>query len=203
MSDTPIRITAEVQTDSNQCKFVLDRLLAKEGTFFFDNSQAATGSALPEALFSLADVEKVRLGANTVMITQKGNADWRVLGKEVGRLIRETIASGRPGIAQKLIDQLPDKTAEAAIREKAKEIIQAEINPAVASHGGYVELLDVRKNDLFIAMGGGCQGCGMSSITLKHGVEQAFRKAIPNLGTVYDTTDHAAGQNPYYAAGGH
>lgn len=203
MADTPIRITAEVQTDPNQCKFVLDRLLAEEGTFFFDNPQTAVGSALPEALFSLSDVDKIRLGANTAMITQKGNADWRVLGKEIGRLIRETLASGRPAVSPKLVDQLPDKTAEAAIREKAKEIIQAEINPAVASHGGYVELLDVRKNDLFIAMGGGCQGCGMSSITLKHGVEQAFRKGIPNLGTVYDTTDHAAGQNPYYAAGGH
>jgi Fe-S cluster biogenesis protein NfuA len=78
-----------------------------------------------------------------------------------------------------------------------------DINPAVAAHGGVVELIDVQRNDVFLRMGGGCQGCGMASMTLRQGVESAIRRTVPEVGAIMDTTDHAAGRNPYYASAGH
>jgi len=48
-------------------------------------------------------------------------------------------------------------------------------------------------------MGGGCQGCGMADVTLKQGVEKSIRQAVPEIGAIMDTTDHATGRNPYYA----
>jgi Fe/S biogenesis protein NfuA len=48
-------------------------------------------------------------------------------------------------------------------------------------------------------MGGGCVGCGMADVTLKQGVEKSIREAIPEVGAIMDTTDHASGRNPYYA----
>lgn len=79
-----------------------------------------------------------------------------------------------------------------------QELLDTQINPAVASHGGHVELIDVKDNVVYIRFGGGCQGCGMVSVTLNQGVEQAIREAFPEIREIVDVTDHAAGTNPYY-----
>ena len=85
--------------------------------------------------------------------------------------------------------------------EKAKavqEVIDSQINPGIAAHGGTVQLLDVKDDIAYISFGGGCQGCGMVDVTLKQGVQVMIKEAVPDLIDVLDTTDHAAGTNPYY-----
>ena len=79
-----------------------------------------------------------------------------------------------------------------------QELLDTQINPGVATHGGHVELMDVQDNMVYIRFGGGCQGCGMVSVTLNQGVEQAIREAFPEIREIVDITDHAAGTNPYY-----
>ncbi len=86
-----------------------------------------------------------------------------------------------------------DPTAKAV-----QAVLDTQINPSVAGHGGYVALLDVKGSTAYIALGGGCQGCGMADVTLKQGIEVAIRNAVPEIEQVLDTTDHAAGENPYY-----
>lgn len=86
-----------------------------------------------------------------------------------------------------------DPTAKAV-----QQVIDTRINPGIAAHGGYVTLLDVKDDVAYIAMGGGCQGCGMASVTLKQGIEVLIREAVPEIRQVMDTTDHAGGTNPYY-----
>ena len=87
------------------------------------------------------------------------------------------------------------------IKSRVQELIETSINPAVAGHGGYVELLDVKDNVVYLQMGGGCQGCGAADITLKAGIERLIKEEMPEIVEVLDTTDHAAGANPYYTAG--
>ena len=77
-------------------------------------------------------------------------------------------------------------------------VLDREINPAVAAHGGFVTLLDVKDDVVYIALGGGCQGCGMVDVTLKQGIEVMIREAVPEIREIVDTTDHAGGRNPYY-----
>ncbi len=76
--------------------------------------------------------------------------------------------------------------------------LDAEINPSVATHGGHIDLLDVSDGIAYIHMGGGCQGCGMASVTLGQGVRVSLLERFPEIVDVLDTTDHAAGKNPYY-----
>ena len=59
-------------------------------------------------------------------------------------------------------------------------------------------ILDVKDNVLYLQMWGGCQGCGLADMTLKHGVEAAVREAVPEIGEIFDLTDHASGRNPYH-----
>ncbi len=85
--------------------------------------------------------------------------------------------------------------------QKIQELIDERINPAVAAHGGQIELLNVEDEAIYIHMGGGCQGCGMANATLKHGIEAMIQEVFPEIKQVIDTTDHAAGTNPYYEGG--
>lgn len=82
--------------------------------------------------------------------------------------------------------------------ETIQELIDTQINPAVAGHGGFVQLVDVKDNIVYVQLGGGCQGCGMVDVTLRQGIEVMIREALPEIEQVVDTTDHAGGTNPYY-----
>jgi len=79
-----------------------------------------------------------------------------------------------------------------------QQVLDTEINPAVASHGGWVALLEVKDDVAYIQLGGGCQGCGMVDVTLKQGIEVRIREAVPAIREIIDTTDHAGGKNPYF-----
>jgi Fe/S biogenesis protein NfuA len=87
---------------------------------------------------------------------------------------------------------------QGALAEKVKEVLEAQVNPAVAAHGGEIVLVDVQGSEIFIQMGGGCQGCALSRMTLKQGVERMVRQAVPEITAVHDVTDHTSGDNPFY-----
>ncbi|MDX1579069.1 MAG: NifU family protein [Gemmatimonadota bacterium] len=86
------------------------------------------------------------------------------------------------------------------LADRVKHVLETRVNPGVASHGGHISLVDVDGADVYLELGGGCQGCGMARVTLKQGVERMLREAIPDIGEIHDVTDHAAGANPYYAS---
>ncbi len=79
-----------------------------------------------------------------------------------------------------------------------QKLIDGEISAGVASHGGQVELIDVKDNVVYVRLGGGCQGCGMVDVTLRQGIEHLIQQEFPQIHSVVDTTDHASGHNPYY-----
>jgi Fe/S biogenesis protein NfuA len=79
-----------------------------------------------------------------------------------------------------------------------QKLLDEHINPAVADHGGYVTLLDVKDDIAYVALGGGCQGCGMADVTLKQGIEALITEEVPGIRQVIDSTDHASGTNPFY-----
>jgi Fe/S biogenesis protein NfuA len=82
--------------------------------------------------------------------------------------------------------------------ERVRQVLEVQVNPAVAVHGGSAELVAVEGDTAYVRLGGGCQGCGMAAVTLRQGVETAIRAAVPEIVRITDVTDHAAGANPYY-----
>lgn len=85
-----------------------------------------------------------------------------------------------------------------SVADKVRLLLDSEINPAVAAHGGRVELSAVEDGVVYLSFGGGCHGCGLVDVTLKQGVESRLRELVPEIERVVDTTDHAAGANPFY-----
>ncbi len=87
------------------------------------------------------------------------------------------------------------------VAAKVQQILEERINPGVASHGGWVSLIDYEAGRVYLKLGGGCQGCGMVDVTLKQGIERVLKDEIPEVIEVLDTTDHASGTNPYFSPG--
>jgi Fe/S biogenesis protein NfuA len=81
---------------------------------------------------------------------------------------------------------------------RVQGVLDQKVNPGVASHGGHVDLIEVRDGTAYIQLGGGCQGCAQVDVTLGQGIRVAILAAVPEVHAVVDTTDHAAGTNPYY-----
>jgi Fe/S biogenesis protein NfuA len=85
-----------------------------------------------------------------------------------------------------------------SVEDKVRQLLDQQVNPAIAAHGGYAGLAKVEDAAAYITMGGGCQGCAMSALTLREGIESAILAAIPEITSVVDTTDHSSGENPFY-----
>ena len=83
---------------------------------------------------------------------------------------------------------------------KVQTVLDERVNPGLASHGGFVSLMEVKENTAYVAMGGGCQGCGMASVTLNDGIIVMIQEAVPEIADIVDVTDHAMGKNPFYAS---
>ena len=193
-----IRIKACVDKDASACTFMVDRpVLEGLSAWFPEKIWAKDVSSLAERLFEIKDVGSVMLHDTTVTVTYaKGSlSDWEELAKEIGPVIREQLKAETSVIIEEFREGIPP---EDEIRQKLQACLDLEINPGIAAHSGVITLERVDGNTLYITMGGGCQGCAASTITLRNGIHTVFRKAVPQIGAIYDETDHASGTNPYF-----
>ena len=77
-------------------------------------------------------------------------------------------------------------------------MLERDVNPSIAAHGGHAELVAIEGATAYLRLGGGCQGCGMATVTLSQGIEVAITEAVPEIKAIVDVTDHASGRNPYF-----
>ena len=147
-----------------------------------------------------SDDELLKFGDLTVIIAAKDkdkfeNASLN-LSEDMNSLEMDNPNTPSPSIIDSS-EPLPELTGDLA--NKVKTILEQQINPAIAAHGGVATLVNVEGNDVYLQLGGGCQGCGMAQVTLSQGIEASLKEAIPEIGNVIDATDHSSGQNPYFA----
>ena len=99
--------------------------------------------------------------------------------------------------------KVPKVGADASVEERINYVLQSEINPSLAAHGGDVQLLELVEEEgvgltAILKFGGGCQGCSAVDMTLRQGVEVQLKQQIPELTQVVDDTDHSHTENAYY-----
>lgn len=87
---------------------------------------------------------------------------------------------------------------EGSVEERLQQLLDGEINPMLATHGGFAAVDRVEGETAYMIMGGGCQGCGLAQLTLTEGIKATVEDRIPEITEVVDVTDHAAGDNPFY-----
>jgi Fe-S cluster biogenesis protein NfuA len=193
-----IAIKARRETNVPACVLMVNRPLLQGLSFWAPEAHVAYAySPLAAALFDVGGVASVLIHDTTVTVMRDGSdfSPWEDFAKRMGEQIRAHLKSGIPVLDPSYQESIP---GEEEIRERLQRVIDEEINPGIASHSGVIVLNRVVGNTIYITMGGGCQGCAASSITLRSGVEGAFRKEVPQLGAVLDETDHTSGVNPFF-----
>ena len=197
--DPTITIRAEtLQADPDTYKFTVSRTVHPGGPFFFDSRERAAGSPLVERLFALPGVAHVLVAETVVTVGKDPNVAWSALKPAIGAAIRTQLLTVVPAILEARHDASTGRRTDAEIRRVVQELLDREVNRSIAAHGGRISIADVRDGNLFIAMSGGCQGCAASSVTLRQGLEVMVRRVAPEIVDIVDTTDHAAGEKPFY-----
>ena len=93
---------------------------------------------------------------------------------------------------------MPGAGLDTDIARRVTAVLDRQVNPSIASHGGHAELAGIDGATAYLRLGGGCQGCGMATVTLSQGIEVAITQAVSEIDRVVDVTDHASGTNPYF-----
>ncbi len=165
------------------------------GAYRFASPADAAGVPVAEAVLAVPGVDAVVLSDDAVTVEKQSSHEWCDLEEPV-RYAITTAMSGMQATPKGVAPAMDDD----AMFDTVVEIFRVEINPAIASHGGAVELIDVQDGTVVLRMQGGCQGCGMANVTLRQGIEGTLRRALPSLKGIQDVTDHTAGTDPYFSS---
>ena len=189
-----IKIRGEPTADPQKCRFVLDGEVLSRASLTFTSESDTENAPLAKKLLDLPYIAQVNIAGQVVTLTGDNIDSWPSVGKEIGGVIREQIKSGEAPVTEKAMD-----AGNNALFDQVNTLIRDDVNPSIASHGGVITLHNVSDGKAYVTMGGGCQGCSMSSVTLKQGVESYIVAKVDGVNEVVDITNHSEGDNPYYS----
>jgi len=168
---------------------------------------AVTGSRGPEYTYDLT-FEPIAEATETDIVYQQGELPVMVPADSMDALQGATLDLPGPDGSGGLVLRNPNRPDPLAgidldltgsTAEKVQQLLDQQINPSLAAHGGFAQLKGVDGDKVYVLMGGGCQGCAVSAMTLRDGIAASITAAIPEITEVIDVTDHLAGENPYYS----
>ncbi|MEJ6395932.1 DUF6522 family protein [Gymnodinialimonas sp. 2305UL16-5] len=197
MSEAPTRRRIRAQSsarDDNVMGFVLDAPLQTAGAVRLDRSD---GSPLAQVLFATPGLRRIEVSGSTIWVSKDTDSDWAALKPRIAESIRNVLDETETPLASG--DTSGASDPDAVLFKAVEDLLDRQVNPAVAAHGGQISADRVESGTIYLRMSGGCQGCAASSATLRQGVERMLRAALPQIVDIVDVTDHAAGSNPFYA----
>lgn len=162
------------------------------GEFTYDLALRPLAAAEPGDEVAEVDGLPVVIPGADVESLRGATIDWS------DDLMRGGLTVSNPNRPQVVTPALGNGELTGDVEERVAQVIDRRINPAIAQHGGRAMLERVEDGIAFVRLGGGCQGCGMATVTLDQGIESAILESVPEIRQVVDVTDHAAGENPYY-----
>jgi len=135
---------------------------------------------------------------NVATICKASTASWLGLKAAIGMAIRAQLHTGVPAVLEMLVQTDTQGRSDAELTTAVQDLLDKEVNRSIANHGGKISIVEVCQGTLYIAMSGGCQECASSHVTLRQGFEVMLKQVAPDIDTIVDTTNHAAGQQPFY-----
>jgi Fe-S cluster biogenesis protein NfuA len=191
-----IEIVREVdRRNPDVCRFTSERTLFV-GTRTVASLAEAKGLVLAERLICIPGVAKIQVIGHLLVVTKTFDKQWEQLATEIESVVTAYLVSDEALTAEDIHDQM--MLIGRSTKEKVQYLIDTQINPGVAEHGGFVRVVDVNDDIVYLRMGGGCQGCGAADFTLKQGIETIIKRGVPEIHQIIDVTNHSAGVNPYY-----
>jgi Fe/S biogenesis protein NfuA len=183
------------ETDAEKLALWVEVTGTRDGAYTYDIYFQVAGDASEADAVDGDDELKVVVPQSSVARLAGARLDWSDDG-EGGLVILNPNTPPRPEV---FATRPPgDLTGDMAQRVLA--ILEEQVNPSIAMHGGRADLVAVEDDVVYLRLSGGCQGCGLATVTLSQGIEVALRDALPEIVSVVDVTDHASGANPFYEA---
>ena len=168
-------------------------------SFVYDLYFQAISDADASDVGHVQDELHVIVPAESVERLRGARLEWSEEGE--GGLVlvnpnRPTLAEAAPGVPPEVLS----RGIAGPLAQKVVAVLEDDVNPSIAGHGGRADLvaLDEEDGTAYLRLSGGCQGCAMSQMTLRQGIETALLQGVPELSRVVDVTDHGSGDNPYF-----
>lgn len=192
-----VKITAKPSIQPNICEFITNQTL-----YTGEDIEHAAHEVTPQSphvfrvLFTIKGIQKIVLKSNSILVLKDEELSWISVGNQVGLILRDLIQSNLP-----LLESTTDEQHEnsSLTIEEIQKQLDATVNPQIASHEGYIRVVELKGNVVYVSMQGGCQGCSQSAATLTHGVNKIIKNKFPQIKEIIDATAHEKGVNPYYA----
>jgi Fe-S cluster biogenesis protein NfuA len=173
-----IHIYLESNPNPNSLKFVVNEMLVPDGmSFDFPNPAAAEDAPLAQELFMYPFVERVFYTSNFVTVTKKEDVEWIEIQETLKNHIKSFLEAGKMILDMKA--EAPVMQEETETIRKIKSILDEYIRPAVEQDGGAITFHSYLDKKVTVALQGACSGCPSSTITLKAGIENLFKKMMP------------------------
>jgi Fe-S cluster biogenesis protein NfuA len=177
-----VYVSLEFTPNPNTLKYSVNReLLAQGAANFTRKEDAAARSPLAERLFDIPGIAGVMIGRNFVTVTKADDGDWDTVHRTCSTLIEEHLAADLPVVSQETAPEPASRAGEGEIERKIREILDNEVRPAVAMDGGDITFERFEAGVVYVYLQGSCSGCPSSTMTLKMGIENRLREAIPEV----------------------
>ena len=183
INNNSLEISAEITPNPNTLKFNVNKTLIQSGSVNFPDKEKAKGALLPSRLFEIENVLGVMIGPTFITVTKNPDSQWPSLVPSVTETIKSLLSTNDILFPQQAsADAAPaDNSANSEIERKIREILDAEIRPAVAMDGGDITFYGYENGVVTLHLQGSCSSCPSSIMTLKMGVENRLRALIPEV----------------------
>lgn len=179
-----VNIQLEWTPNPSTLKYVVDLPLLPRGAMNFTTREVATErSPLATRLFDIKGVTAVMLGTNFVTVTKGDEGEWDELNDGVMLALDQHLTANEVIVKPEVLEEMAAKVVQGGtdMEVRIREILDAEIRPAVAQDGGDITLDRIENGTVYLHMQGSCAGCPSSTATLRMGIETRLREAIPEI----------------------
>ncbi len=181
------------EADSERLALWVEVTGARDGAYAYDIYFQSSADAGPGDSFSEDAGLTVVVPESSVVRLVGARLDWSDEG-DGGLVIVNPNTPPRP----EAFAERPQVDLTSELAQRVLAVLDDQVNPSIAMHGGHADLVAVEEGVVYVRLSGGCQGCGLASVTLSQGIEVALRDSVPEIVSVVDVTDHASGANPFY-----
>lgn len=175
-----VHIYLESNPNPNSLKFVVNEMLVPEGlSFDFPDVESTANAPLAKELFNYPFVDRVFYMSNFITVTKKEDVDWLEIQGKLKEHIKTFLEEGKFIIEVNQPDTISNvEDTETVI--KIKTILDEYIRPAVEQDGGAITFHSFQDGIVRVKLQGSCSGCPSSMITLKAGIENLFKRMMPD-----------------------
>lgn len=200
-----IKISANPMSDGQVIRFEFDQDIFKVNSLTLSADPGLEKCPFASDLFKQIPIKRFHVDGKLLWLELEDLEvkNWQSWAKKFGSQVRMWQSTGQVFFSENMRNiSSPSQTDQpqnnSELVTQIKEVLDREISPGLAGHGGSVSVERYESGILYLKFQGGCQGCAQIDVTLKQGIEQHLKKKFPELREIVDVTDHNSGSNPYF-----